>query len=111
MIIKNNITAQITPKTRGYTFRETSFIELFLISQWHINKMPTSKSNFVTSKVSMFFSPLLFINNMEVIMFLAVENSRALKKTHVKLTMKFDIADYRLRAYLNEIYSVVFYLI
>ena len=84
--IKKNIMAQNIPKTQEGIFKETSFMEVFRINQWHKNKMPTTTITFKISNCSNIFSPSPLNSSMDFIMFQAVLNSLALKKTQVILT-------------------------
>lgn len=84
--IKKNKTAQNIPKTHGFVFWATSFMEVFRITQWHRKRPVITISTFTISKVYNTFSPSLFRKNIDQIMFLAVLNSLALKNTQVIFT-------------------------
>lgn len=78
--------AQKTPRTQLGVFKETSFMDVFRINQWHKNKIPTTTITLIISNCSKIFSPLPLKNSMDFIIFHAVPNSLALKKTQVILT-------------------------
>jgi hypothetical protein len=84
--IRKNIIAHTIPRIHGEVFRETDFMDVFRITQWHINKIVITVNTFIISNVPRIFSPSPFINSIEPIIFFAVENSRALKNTQIKLT-------------------------
>lgn len=69
----------------GDIFFETSFTEVFLMSQWQIKSKEITIPTFERSNKPNTFSPVGLSKNIELRMFFAVTNSLALKKTQLIL--------------------------